>query len=59
MIEAGVDVVEVGLPYSDPVIDGPVIQQAVDRALAAGTRIRRRAAHGGGGQPHRRAGASS
>jgi len=37
MIEAGVDVVEVGLPYSDPVIDGPVIQQAVDRALAAGT----------------------
>ncbi|HZB48423.1 MAG TPA: tryptophan synthase subunit alpha [Mycobacteriales bacterium] len=37
MVEAGVDVVEVGLPYSDPVIDGPVIQQAVDRALAAGT----------------------
>jgi tryptophan synthase alpha chain len=37
MVEAGVDVVELGLPYSDPVIDGPVIQQAVDRALAAGT----------------------
>ena len=37
MVEAGVDAVEVGLPYSDPVIDGPVIQQAVDRALAAGT----------------------
>jgi tryptophan synthase alpha chain len=37
MVGAGVDVVEVGLPYSDPVIDGPVIQQAVDRALAAGT----------------------
>jgi tryptophan synthase alpha chain len=37
MVEAGVDVVEVGLPYSDPVIDGPVIQQAVDAALAAGT----------------------
>lgn len=37
MVDAGVDVVEVGLPYSDPVIDGPVIQQAVDRALAAGT----------------------
>ena len=37
MVEAGVDVVEVGLPYSDPVIDGPVIQQAVDQALAAGT----------------------
>lgn len=37
MVSAGVDAVEVGLPYSDPVIDGPVIQQAVDRALAAGT----------------------
>jgi tryptophan synthase alpha chain len=37
MVGAGVDVVEVGLPYSDPMIDGPVIQQAVDRALAAGT----------------------
>jgi tryptophan synthase alpha chain len=39
MVEAGVDVVEIGLPYSDPVMDGPVIQQAVDRSLAAGTRI--------------------
>ncbi len=37
MVDAGVDVFEVGLPYSDPVLDGPVIQQAVDRALAAGT----------------------
>lgn len=37
MVGAGVDVVEVGLPYSDPVLDGPVIQTAVDRALAAGT----------------------
>ncbi len=36
MVEAGVDVFEVGLPYSDPVIDGPVIQQAVDKALAGG-----------------------
>ncbi|MHB2024078.1 MAG: tryptophan synthase subunit alpha [Mycobacteriales bacterium] len=38
MVEHGVDVVEVGLPYSDPVMDGPVIQAAVDQALAAGTR---------------------
>lgn len=38
MIEGGVDLVEVGLPYSDPVMDGPVIQAAADTALAAGTR---------------------
>jgi tryptophan synthase alpha chain len=37
MVEAGVDVVEIGLPYSDPLMDGPTIQQAVDRALAGGT----------------------
>lgn len=40
MVEAGVDVVEIGLPYSDPLMDGPTIQDAVDRALAAGTRTR-------------------
>ncbi|MBA3744398.1 tryptophan synthase subunit alpha [Sporichthya sp.] len=39
MVRAGVDVVEVGLPYSDPVLDGPTIQQAADRALQGGTRI--------------------
>ncbi len=38
MVDGGVDLVEVGLPYSDPVMDGPVIQAAADRALAAGTR---------------------
>lgn len=38
MVEAGVDVVEIGLPYSDPLMDGPVIQDAVDAALRAGTR---------------------
>jgi tryptophan synthase alpha chain len=37
MVDAGVDLVEVGLPYSDPLMDGPVIQQAVDAALRAGT----------------------
>lgn len=39
MVEAGVDVVEVGLPYSDPLMDGPVIQAAVHRALVGGSRV--------------------
>jgi tryptophan synthase alpha chain len=38
MVRAGVDVVEIGLPYSDPVLDGPVIQAAADAALRGGTR---------------------
>ncbi len=37
MVAAGVDIVEVGLPYSDPLMDGPDIQAAVDMALRAGT----------------------
>ncbi|MDP1876183.1 MAG: tryptophan synthase subunit alpha [Actinomycetota bacterium] len=37
MVAAGVDIVEVGLPYSDPLMDGPDIQAAVDQALRAGT----------------------
>lgn len=40
MVEAGADVIEVGLPYSDPLMDGPVIADAVYRALKAGTRIK-------------------
>lgn len=40
MIDAGVDVVELGMPYSDPVMDGPVIQRAVDVALSQGTKVR-------------------
>lgn len=36
MCEGGVDLIEVGLPYSDPLMDGPVIQQAVDQALMNG-----------------------
>ena len=39
MCEAGADVIEVGLPYSDPLMDGPVIADAVYRALKGGTRI--------------------
>lgn len=40
MVDAGADVVELGVPYTDPVMDGPVIQRAVDAALAGGTRVR-------------------
>ena len=39
MCEAGADVIEVGLPYSDPLMDGPVIADAVYHALKGGTRI--------------------
>jgi tryptophan synthase alpha chain len=38
MVESGVDVIEVELPYSDPVMDGPVIQRASEIALAGGVR---------------------
>jgi tryptophan synthase alpha chain len=37
MVQSGVDIVEVGLPYSDPLMDGPDIQAAVAMALQAGT----------------------
>jgi tryptophan synthase alpha chain len=40
MVDAGADVVEVGLPYSDPVMDGPVIQRAGAAALAGGVHTR-------------------
>ncbi len=39
MIDSGCDLVEIGMPFSDPVIDGPVVQAAQQQALAAGTRI--------------------
>ncbi|MBM7515284.1 tryptophan synthase subunit alpha [Nocardioides nitrophenolicus] len=38
MVEAGCDVIEIGLPYSDPVMDGPIIQAAAQQALDAGVR---------------------
>jgi tryptophan synthase alpha chain len=40
MAEGGVDVFEVGLPYSDPTMDGPTIQAAADQALRGGTRTK-------------------
>jgi tryptophan synthase alpha chain len=39
MAESGADIIEVGLPYSDPLMDGPVIADAVYRALKGGTKI--------------------
>jgi len=39
VVAGGADMVEVGIPFSDPVADGPVIQAAGQRALAAGVRI--------------------
>jgi tryptophan synthase alpha chain len=37
--EAGADIIEVGMPFSDPTADGPVIQRASERALASGTTL--------------------
>lgn len=40
MVEAGCDVIEIGLPYSDPVMDGPTIQAAAQQALEGGIRTK-------------------
>jgi tryptophan synthase alpha chain len=40
MVAAGCDVIEIGLPYSDPVMDGPTIQAAAQQALEGGVRTR-------------------
>ncbi|MGW3246387.1 tryptophan synthase subunit alpha [Streptomyces sp. NPDC001070] len=55
-LEGGADVVEIGLPHSDPVLDGPVIQTADDIALRGGVRIKDvlrtvREAHAATGKP--------
>src|SRR3974390_1822525 len=39
-IDAGADVIELGVPFSDPMADGPVIQRAGERALARGVGLR-------------------
>ena len=38
-IDAGADVIELGVPFSDPLADGPVIQRASERSIAKGTRL--------------------
>src|SRR5919202_6744143 len=38
MVDAGCDVIEIGVPYSDPVMDGPTVQAAAQQALEGGTR---------------------
>lgn len=40
LVESGVDLIELGFPFSDPMADGPVIQKASERALKAGTTLR-------------------
>ena len=39
LVEAGADIIELGVPFSDPMADGPVIQQACERALKHATRL--------------------
>ncbi|WP_313622291.1 tryptophan synthase subunit alpha [Achromobacter sp.] len=41
LVEAGADVIELGVPFSDPMADGPVIQRAADRAIAQGVGLSR------------------
>ena len=53
-VEGGADVVEIGVPYSDPGMDGPVIQEAVDVAVRAGVGHARRAPGRRGGRRGRR-----
>lgn len=40
LIDGGVNILEIGMPFSDPVADGPIIQRAASRALAAGTTMK-------------------
>src|SRR5262252_3266199 len=40
LVRGGADLIELGVPFSDPIADGPVIQAAGERALKAGTTLR-------------------
>lgn len=40
LVQAGADIIELGVPFSDPMADGPVIQKACERALASGCSLR-------------------
>jgi len=40
LVRAGADIIELGIPFSDPMADGPVIQRAAERAIARGTSLR-------------------
>lgn len=39
MADCGIDIIELGVPFSDPMADGPVIQRATERSLSKGTRL--------------------
>ncbi|WP_392384102.1 tryptophan synthase subunit alpha [Marinomonas primoryensis] len=41
LVAAGADIIEIGMPFSDPMADGPVIQLACERSLAAGTSVKK------------------
>ena len=41
LAQAGADIIELGVPFSDPIADGPVIQQAAERALRSGTALKK------------------
>lgn len=41
LVEAGADIIELGVPFSDPMADGPTIQRASERALARGMSLKK------------------
>src|SRR5919197_707225 len=41
LAEAGADIIELGVPFSDPIADGPIIQQAAERALRSGATLKK------------------